>query len=160
MPSCFTRVCVLAYRMSDRECSWSDPLGLGDPYWQRLRSETCPSCVVFEGPTYVVASDVPTLAQVRLALDQSVPLRKIGACETSVLADNDLAHIEDWSAYVRLDLCFEQSLPIDEVEALLSPLPFKAYRVEYRTEPLGPDCSLLDFDWSDVLPNLEWRIAE
>lgn len=155
----FTRVCVLADRMSDQECSWFDPIGLGDPYWQRLRSEACPSCVITEGPTYVVAPDLIRLTQVRLALDGSIPVRRIGACEVEHLSDGDLAHIEGWSAYVRLDLCFEQSPSIEEIEALLRPLPFKAYRIERRTEPLTGGASLLDFDWSRVLPDLDWLKA-
>lgn len=107
----------------------------------------------------MVAPDVTRLAQVCLSLNRAIPHRRIGACEVPFLADHDLAHVEDWSAYVRLDLCFECDLSAGEIESLLSVLPFKAYRIEKRDVPISDDCSILDFDWSDVLPNLDWLKA-
>jgi hypothetical protein len=152
------RVTVLVERMTDAECAIYDPLGSGDPYWHRLWHPDLPACWVIEGPTYLVAPDLPRLVQVRLAFDDAVPLPQIGACEIRTVTDDDIPAVEGVRAYVRLDLAFAE-LPAD-LEEHLARLPFKAYRiVRGPREPKWLTCSILDHDWSDLLPNLEWRLA-
>lgn len=152
------RVTVLVERMTDAECAIYDPLGSGDPYWHRLWHPDLPACSVIEGPTYLVAPDLPRLVQVRLSYDDAVPLPQIGACEIRTVTDDDIPDVEGVRAYVRLDLAFAE-LPAD-LEEHLARLPFKAYRiVRGPQEPKWLTCSILDHDWSDLLPNLEWRMA-
>jgi len=147
----FYRLTLLVERMSDAECAHYDPDGLGDPYWCRLRQVGLPCEVVMEGPTYVIAPDVPRLVQVQLSLDGAIASKEIGACEVEVLADHDVPNIDGIQVYVRLELTLN-ALP-DDLEDRLSCLPLKAYRVEDDSfHPDGPDWSLLDHDWSDVLP--------
>lgn len=152
------RVTVLVERMTDAECAIYDPFGSGDPYWHRLWHPDLPECSVVEGPTYIVAPDLPRLAQVRLSFDDAVPLPQIGACEIRTITDDDIPDAEGLRAYVRLELAFAE-LPAD-LDEHLARLPFKAYRIERGSdEPNRPSFSILDHDWSDVLPNLEWRLT-
>lgn len=151
------RVFVLVERMTDADCAIYDPLGTGDPYWHRLWHPDLSSCSVSEGPTYVVAPDLTRLVQVRLALEGATPIPQIGACEIDTLADEDVPNIEGVRAYVRVELLFDCMQP--DLEQHLERLPFKAYRVAVATAAQLPSGSILDFDWSDVLPNLEWRKA-
>lgn len=151
------RVCVLVERMSDAECSIYDPLGTGDPYWHRLWHPDLSACHVSEGPIYVVAPDLTRLVQVHLALEGATPMPQIGACAIDVLADEDVPDIDGVRAYIGVELAF-QELPLD-LEQHLERLPFKAYRVAATTPTSLASASILDFDWSDVLPNLEWRQA-
>lgn len=149
----FYRVTVLVERMSDAECAHHDPDGLGDPYWQRIRQADLPCEVIMEGPTYLVAPDLSRLVQVQLSLDGAVVHQEIGACEIEALADDDLPDIEGIQVYVRLEVALTE-LP-DDLEERLSCVPFKAYRVEEDSfHPEGPEWSILDHDWSDVLPDL------
>lgn len=149
----FYRLTLLVERMSDAECAHYDPDCLGDPYWCRLRQVGLPCVVVMEGPTYVVAPDMPRLVQVQLSLDGAITRREIGACEIETLADEDVPDIAGIQVYVRLELALTE-LP-DDLEADLLCLPLKAYRVEADSfHPDGPDWSLLDHDWSDVLPSI------
>lgn len=151
------RVGVLVERMTDAECAVYDPLGTGDAYWHRLWHPDLSPCFVGEGPTYVVAPDLTRLVQVHLALDGATPIPQIGACAIDVLADEDVPDIEGVRAYVAVELIFDE-MPTD-LERHLERLPFKAYRVAQVTLASLASCSILDFDWSDVLPNLDWRRA-
>lgn len=154
MTSNFYRVTVLVERMSDAECARHDPDGLGDPYWCRLRQVGLPCDVVLEGPTYVVAPDMPRLVQVQLSLDGAIARKEIGACEVEALADDDVPDIDGIQVYVRLELALTE-LPAD-LEDRLSCVLFKAYRVQAdHYHPDGPDWCLLDHDWSDVLPPID-----
>ena len=154
----FYRVTVLVERMSDAECATYDPLGLDAPYWQRLWHPDLSVCNVSEGPTYVVAPDLKRLIQVRLTLSDAKALPEIGACEVANLCDEDVPDIDGLRVLVRLDVDMV-GLPPD-LEEHLERLPFLAYRV--TPHPSGatvPEWSILGFDWSEVLPNLEWRPA-
>lgn len=150
------RITILVERMTDAECAVYDPLGTGDPYWNRLWHTDLPACSAVEGPTFLVAPDLPRLVQVRLSFNDAVPRPQIGSVEVASLTDDDIPDVEGLLAYVRLELKFAE--PPHDLERHLERLPFKAYRIERGGE--GRDwlpSSILDHDWSDVLPNLEWR---
>lgn len=108
---------------------------------------------VHEGPTYVVAPDFLSLIHAHLVLGRVVMRPEIGACEVDHVSDARMGLLDDCRAYVRLDLWCEGHVNERDAEVMLSPLPFKAYRFQSWCGPPPEAASLLDFDWSDVLPD-------